>query len=223
MESRSGLRDLWSTSGLDRTAAFSDAVLAIAMTILVLDLKAPDVAGRREYDAALLAALPQFYGFALSFGLLCLLWMAHHARLSALKRIDAGLLGWNCAMLFFAALTPLPTSMLFGRSYGSPVPPVFYALVMSCTWLCLNGMWRHAWRAGLMADDVSARTYRGALLSTLPTTAVFLISVPFAFIPGFASWTPLLWVLALPVNVVVERLVGAGRDSRIPETGADDG
>ena len=52
MESRSGLRDLWSTSGLDRTAAFSDAVLAIAMTILVLDLKAPDVAGRREYDAA---------------------------------------------------------------------------------------------------------------------------------------------------------------------------
>ena len=138
------------------------------MTILVLDLKAPDVAGRREYDAALLAALPQFYGFALSFGLLCLLWMAHHARLSALKRIDAGLLGWNCAMLFFAALTPLPTSMLFGRSYGSPVPPVFYALAMSCTWLCLNGMWRHAWRAGLMADDVSARTYRGALLSTLP-------------------------------------------------------
>ena len=116
MESRSGLRDLRSASGPDRTAAFSDAVLAIAMTILVLDLKAPDVAGRREYDAAVLAALPQFYGFALSFGLLCLLWMAHHARLSALKRIDAGLLGWNCAMLFFAALTPLPTSMLFGRS-----------------------------------------------------------------------------------------------------------
>ena len=74
-----------------------------------------------------------------------------------------------------------------------------------------------------MAHDVSARTYRGALLSTLPTTAVFLVSVPFAFIPGFASWTSLLWVLALPVNVVVERLVGAGRGSRIPEAGADDG
>ena len=59
MESRSGLRDLWSTSGPDRTAAFSDAVLAIAMTILVLDLKAPEVAGRREYDAAVLAALPR--------------------------------------------------------------------------------------------------------------------------------------------------------------------
>ena len=57
MESRSGLRDLRSASGLDRTAVFSDAVLAIAMTILVLDLKAPDVAGRHEYDAALLAAL----------------------------------------------------------------------------------------------------------------------------------------------------------------------
>ena len=59
MESRSGLRDLRSASGPDRTAAFSDAVLAIAMTILVLDLKAPDVAGRREYDAAVLAALPR--------------------------------------------------------------------------------------------------------------------------------------------------------------------
>ena len=223
MESRSGLRDLRSAFGLDRTVAFSDAVLAIAMTILVLDLKAPDVAGRREYDAAVLAALPQFYGFALSFGLLCLLWMAHHARLSALKRIDAGLLGWNCAMLFFAALTPLPTSMLFGRSYGSPIPPVFYALVMSCTWLCLNGMWRHARRAGLMADTVCAQTYRGALLSTLPTTAIFLVSVPFAFIPGFASRTPLLWVFALPVNIVVERLTGVGRGSRVPEADADDG
>ena len=59
MESRSGLRDLRSASGLDRTVAFSDAVLAIAMTTLVLDLKAPNVAGRREYDAALLAALPR--------------------------------------------------------------------------------------------------------------------------------------------------------------------
>ena len=52
------------------------------MTILVLDLKAPDVAGRREYDAAVLAALPQFYGFALSFGLLCLLWMVNCSRFS---------------------------------------------------------------------------------------------------------------------------------------------
>jgi len=128
---------------------------------------------------------------------------AHHARLSALKRIDAGLLGWNCAMLFFAALTPLPTSMLFGRSYGSPVPPVFYALAMSCTWLCLNGMWRHAWRAGLMAHDVSARTYRGALLSTLPTTAERLetyyrssalrLAFVHAFRPTAHQWLP-IWV-----------------------------
>ena len=59
MESRSGLRDLRSASGPDRTAAFSDPVLAIAMTILVLDLKAPHAAVPRGYAPAALAALPR--------------------------------------------------------------------------------------------------------------------------------------------------------------------
>jgi hypothetical protein len=58
MSLRPDLRNVLSNSGPERTAAFSDAVIAIAMTLLVLDIKAPDVGSRAEYDDALLDAAP---------------------------------------------------------------------------------------------------------------------------------------------------------------------
>ena len=155
MSLRPDLRKVLSSSGPERTAAFSDAVIAIAMTLLVLDIKAPEVGSRAEYDAALLDAVPQLGAFLLSFYLMSRMWGSHHAYLSALTHIDRDLLRWNCVMLFFMALTPLPTSMLAKNAYGSPVPGIFYALVISGTQMCMMALWRHAWTAGLMVSDIT--------------------------------------------------------------------
>ena len=155
MSLRPDLRNVLSSSGPERTAAFSDAVIAIAMTLLVLDIKAPEVGSRAEYDAALLDAVPQLGAFLLSFYLMSRMWVSHHAYLSALTHIDRDLLRWNCVMLFFMALTPLPTSMLAKNAYGSPVPGIFYALVISGTQMCMMALWRHAWKAGLMVSDIN--------------------------------------------------------------------
>ena len=221
MSLRPGLHRVLSHSGPERAAAFSDAVIAIAMTLLVLDIKAPDVGSRAEYDAALLDALLPLGGFILSFYLLGNLWVTHHAYLSAFAHVDRTLLQWNNAMLFFVALTPLPTSMFTKNIYDSPVPVVFYALVISCTRLCMMGLWRHAWKAGLTFSDITPETYRRTLRGPIPTVVIFLISIPLILVVGSSAWK--LWLLAPVVSVVAKRLDDrrAGSEARTSTAGPD--
>lgn len=204
MSLRPDLHKVLSNSGPERTAAFSDAVIAIAMTLLVLDIKAPDVGSRAEYDAALLDAAPQLGAFLLSFYLMSRMWVSHHAYLSALTHIDRDLLRWNCVMLFFMALTPLPTSMLAKNAYGSPVPGIFYALVISGTQMCMMALWRHAWKAGLMVSDITPETYRHTQRSSVSLLVIFLTSIP--LIGVYGQWAMLFWLLAPVVSVVAKRL-----------------
>ena len=180
------------------------AVIAIAMTLLVLDIKAPDVGSRAEYDAALLDALLPLGGFILSFYLLGNLWVTHHAYLSAFAHVDRTLLQWNNAMLFFVALTPLPTSMFTKNIYDSPVPVVFYALVISGTQMCMMALWRHAWKAGLMVSDITPETYRHTQRSSVSLLVIFLTSIP--LIGVYGQWAMLFWLLAPVVSVVAKRL-----------------
>ena len=204
MSLRPGLHRVLSNSGPERAAAFSDAVIAIAMTLLVLDIKAPEAGSRAEYDAALLGALLPLVGFVLSFYLLGDLWVTHHAYLSALAHVDRTLLRWNNAVLFFVALTPLPTSMLTKNAYDSPVPAVFYALVISCTRLCMMGLWRHMWKAGLTVSDITPEDYRRTLHGPIPAVVIFLISIPLILVVGPSAWS--LWLLAPVASIVIKRL-----------------
>ncbi|QWW19341.1 DUF1211 domain-containing protein [Schaalia sp. 19OD2882] len=215
-------RAAWSGVTPERTVAFTDAVLAIAMTLLVLDLKAPEVANPADYGSVLLDLLPRLYQFALSFFLLCLLWIKHHSRFARITRIDSRLLWLNALMLFFAALMPMPTSMLIGPAFGSPWPPAIYATVTVCMWLSLALMWRHAWKAGLVREDVTVEEYRELLVGPLPTIAVFALSIPIAFLPKLGGFIPYyFWLLCPVVDALVKRIRARSRPSDTTSTSAD--
>jgi uncharacterized membrane protein len=135
-----GARGRFSTS---RVEAFSDAVFAIAITLLVLDLAVGSAAQGRLLRA--LAELwPSYLAYATSFFMIGLVWMGHHLIVSISTRVDRRLLKINLALLFVVAFLPFPTRLLaeFIRDpEAERIAAVFYGLWLLLISATLAGMW----------------------------------------------------------------------------------
>ena len=105
----------------DRMLAFSDGVLAVIITIMVLELHAPENASLE----ALHAALPTFLAYVLSFIYIAIYWVNHHHVMYTVERVNGGILWANMALLFFLSLVPFTTSWM-GETEGALWPTVVY-------------------------------------------------------------------------------------------------
>ena len=108
-----------------RLEAFSDGVIAIIITIMVLELKAPHEASL----TALRPLLPAFLSYVLSFVFLGIYWNNHHHLLHATKRISAGIMWANLHLLFWLSLVPFGTRWL-GENRGGAWPTALYGAVL---------------------------------------------------------------------------------------------
>lgn len=186
-------------TSLERMVFFSDAVFAIALTLLALDLKLPDGIPADQLDIALVAALPQLLAYALSFLIIARTWMHHHADFAGIGGFSVNLGRLNLALLFFIAMLPGPTSVL--SEYGdnpTPWPSVLYAANIAAVYLTMAAIWGYARHAGLMDRDTAARRYRRVLNARVAGASVFLLSIPAAF--ALNAYTPFVWLLLLPAS-----------------------
>jgi uncharacterized membrane protein len=123
------------TSGdlsLDRLVFFSDAVFAIAITLLVLEIRVPHLARDAStvaYWQALVDLIPSLFAFVLSFLVIGRFWMGHHERYGVLDHFDARLLWPNTLYLMAIAFMPFATAFL-GANLGHFVPALVYNLTM---------------------------------------------------------------------------------------------
>ena len=111
--------------GKNRLEAFSDGVLAIIITIMVLEMKVPQGAG----FAALNPLLPVFMSYVLSFVYLAIYWNNHHHMLHATQRVTGAILWANLHLLFWLSLFPFVTGWL-GENQFAPAPMVLYGCVL---------------------------------------------------------------------------------------------
>jgi len=105
-----------------RIEALSDGVFAIVITLLILSLQPPAIQGDPgpALASALLAMTPKFLSYALSFGIICICWVAHHHLYILLAKTDRGLLWLNSIFLFFLASVPFPRpSLAISRACAS--------------------------------------------------------------------------------------------------------
>src|SRR5437899_12525790 len=109
----------------NRLEAFSDGVLAIIITIMVLELKAPHGV---ELDA-LKPLLPVFSSYVLSFIYLAIYWNNHHHLLHTVKQVSGGILWANLHLLFWLSLFPVATAWI-GENHVAPVPTAFYGVIL---------------------------------------------------------------------------------------------
>lgn len=112
--------------GTNRMEAFSDGVIAVIITIMVLELRVP----RDTTLVALRGVLPQFLSYLLSFVVVAIMWVNHHHMLHSARRADARLLWSNNILLFWMSLVPFVTAFM-GNNYRDPRAVALYGVVLS--------------------------------------------------------------------------------------------
>ncbi len=198
----------------DRVLFFSDAVFAIAITLLVVDLRVPNLVPDAAQEIA--NSKDKILSFTISFLVIGLFWMGHHRLFRYITALDRRVIFLNLLFLGTIAFLPYPTALLFAGNTREPAAPVFYASCVAGAGLLELAIWLYASRSkGLVPASVPLAVRRYELAQLLPTPVVFLLSIPVAFIaPGVAPFT---WILLVPIGRILPRIMrpkakgGAGR------------
>jgi len=195
---------------LERLILFSDAVFAIAITLLVIEIKIPDI-HTDVSDKALLDELghliPKFIGFIISFMLIGLYWTVHHRMFGFVTSFDGKLLWMNLFFLFFIALMPFSTGF-YGEYSGTElftkelkVPLTFYVLNFFCVGMMNYFMWiRICNPKHKLADPpVDKLVAAQAKARSLVVPFIFLLMIPISYFIGvmYAVYVPMLIPLAI--------------------------
>lgn len=173
-----------------RIVAFSDGVFSIAITLLVLNLGIEKGLGGGEVVDALFDQWDNLLAFAISFAVIGRFWVVHHRFFAEVDAFDGRLLGLNLLYLAWIVLIPFSSEVL--GEYGDETPAVvLYSVNLAI--VVLLGLWMgvDARRHGLTSID--DETHRQTQIRSTYIAAVFLLSVPLAFLaPRIA---PYLWLL----------------------------
>jgi uncharacterized membrane protein len=198
-------------SAFDRVAYFTDAVFAIAMTLLIVSVDAPELtpAETRDRSSTIEAMLgnldelfPQLFSFFLAFLLLARYWLAHHAFFAVLGKVDRRFIALNLTYLAFVAFLPFPTELV-GKYEHDPISVTTFALTLAAISGMETVLFRHAHRSHLLLHQMSERTYRYGMIQSSTPVVLFLLSIPLAFWSTTAAL--LSWLLAMPIGFLVDR------------------
>jgi uncharacterized membrane protein len=193
--------------GLERLVFFSDAVFAIAITILVLDIRLPAGEGavtNAQLYAQLLGIWYKYMAYVISFLVIGTFWISHHRKFSYIRRYDSNLLMLNLLSLMAIAFIPFPTSII--SEYGNRTATIFYALTIIVSGLLSVALWWYATRHNRLIDaQLDARIRRHLFLSPLITILFFLLSIGMAFFnDNLARFS---WLLIFPVSIYMRRKI----------------
>jgi uncharacterized membrane protein len=193
--------------GLERIVFFSDAVMAIAITLLAVDIRVPEIASAAaasELPLRLEELDPQIMSFVISSTVIGVYWLAHHRYFAMIRRYDAGLLLMNLLFLLFIAVMPFVASLLGHYPFLS-LGVIPYAVDVSAIGLSIGALWAYASHSHRLVDQsLDARQIRLLTVRPLGATVVFILSIPVALIqPGLATFT---WLLAPAVVLAINRM-----------------
>jgi uncharacterized membrane protein len=189
---------------LERLILFSDAVFAIAITLLIIEIKVPELHGEELTENRLLQSLahliPKFIGFFISFLLIGLYWTVHHRLFGFVKNYNGGLIWLNIFFLMAIVLMPFTTALYSEYALQNVISPVIiYAGNLVFIGLMNFSLWRyvsnpkHNLSENLTKDVARYFAYR--------SVTVMLIFVVFAFVylfsPFIAFWIPITIPLVL--------------------------
>ena len=187
-----------------RVEAFSDGVFAIAITLLILEIKVPT---EGDLGPALLHEWPSFLAFLASFFTIGVMWMNHHRLFTLIERADDILIGLNLLLLLGITWIPFPTALLATHTLNR-----IAALVYSTTFFVMSLIFQVFWayatrRPGIMAPEKSTGA-RQITWQYILGPVLYLISIVIAFFSGAAVliWSALVAIyFAIPARVVVRK------------------
>ena len=182
----------------NRLEAFSDGVLAIIITIMVLELKVPhDV-----HLSALEPLVPVFLSYVLSFTYIGIYWNNHHHLLHTIKHVSGGILWANLHLLFWLSLFPFATAWI-GENYVAPVPTACYGVVLLMAaiayyilqWAIISKHGRGSLLGRAIGTDWKGKT----------SPILYAIAIPLSFVNPWVANS--LYVLVALVWLVPDRRI----------------
>ena len=187
-----------------RMEAFTDGVIAVIITIMVLELKLPHAATWR----ALLADLPVVLSYVLSFAYVGLYWNNHHHLLQAVEHVNGRVLWANLFFLFWLSLFPFTTSWLNeSHPMPAPVPTAVYGIVLLLTALAWIPLLRTLITANGGSTSSLARALRGDW-KTVVSPIGYLVGIVLAFFAPILSCV--IYALVAAIWLVPDRRLEAG-------------
>ncbi len=179
-----------------RLEAFSDAIFAFAMTLLVLELKDPALSGANLVQG-LINQWPADFAFVTSFATVLIMWVNHHNMFNVIKRIDTKFMFLNGFLLFFVTLTPFTTFLVTDHilSSDSNVAAAVYSGAFLSLALVWNILWRHSsGKKRLLGSDVTDSRVRRITGSYYVGPVFYFVAFVTAFFSGLASVSIVLLV-----------------------------
>jgi uncharacterized membrane protein len=182
-----------------RVINISDAVFAIAMTLLVLTLDIPDVPSD-QLGGALIAQSSQFAALILSFSLVAMIWWQHHSHMALLIKMDPLLIALNMIFLGVVILVPYPTNLI-GNDPQARAALIFFVLTFILLNLIFILIMIRANSIGAFTEPMTGKTFTGELVGWFVGIFVLII----ALIVGL--WYPLVSLIILAVTLIISPIL----------------
>jgi uncharacterized membrane protein len=191
-------------SDTGRLETFADGVMAIAITLLILEVKSPEVPEGSSFVHELLRQWPSYAGYAVSFLTLGIIWVNHHHMFKLIRRSNHSFLMLNVVFLMTIAALPWPTALVADHIHdpdGRAVAAFVYGATMVAVAVMFNVVWRYAASGHrLLVDGVDpglvGRVNRNFMFGPLTYAAAALIALVNAWISlGIYAGLALYWLL----------------------------
>jgi len=193
----------------ERLTFFSDAVVAIAITLLALDLPVPAAPTNPGFLHEVRTHSDAYVAFLISFTVIGSHWFGHHRMFRYVTRLGGRLVALNRLWLLMIVLMPFATKVLIGNG-AFQARFTFYAAVQALTGLFFLLTVRAADRNGLFREDTPARTVTETYLRMSVFIGAFAVSIPVAFL---TRWAYVCWI-AIPFAIRGVRMARTGRRRR---------
>ncbi|MFC7229321.1 TMEM175 family protein [Salinirubellus salinus] len=191
------------SSETDRMLALSDGVIAIAITLLVLEITVPEIPAGSPLSVLpdlVFAQWHEFFGFVLSFLVIGSYWVNHRRIFIHIERHDAGIVWLNLLFLLMVAFIPFASSVF--ATYPDQFGIMFLSGTLTLTGLTLALLWSYASRRELLEEGLGSRAVEIQAARFLASPFVFVLSILVtAFDPGLGILT---WLLLIPINGVLQ-------------------
>ncbi len=193
--------------GKGRIETLTDGIFAIAMTLLVLDMKVlhiPAGVAQAALEFRVIDLWPKFLIYVLSFVIIAIFWVGHNIQFHYIRRADRTLFWINVLFMMLVALLPFSTHLL-GEHIAQRFAVIFYGCHLTVIWVCLYLHWLYATTGlRLVDEDIDQRIVRAAATRILIAPIIYLVAIGVSFLStgiSIALYTIIVILHILPGRV----------------------
>jgi uncharacterized membrane protein len=191
-------------TGMERIVFFSDAVFAIAITLLALEIRLPEDiahAGNQELLQNLFSIWPKYLGYFIGFLSIGNFWVIHHRQYQYIERYDTRLMFINLLVLMAVAFIPFSTSVISVN--GNRTATILYALNASLVGILSTLLWIYAsHKRRLVLPHMEFAMVRRGVIRNLIAPAIFLFSIGLSYLnPDLAKFS---WIMIAPAVLLIK-------------------